>query len=98
MSYHGLGFLDVDAQARELASYAGQLMEDEMVARMPGIISKLQPDLNAAATKAMRSAMQDEAFKQAISSTEGKVMTYGLIGAVAVVVGTSVLTWWLVKG
>ena len=107
MSYHGLGFLE--DQAQELASYAADLMEDEMRQRLPGIIqglqpslqssiNQLQPTINAAATKAMKAAMQDEAFKAAVAGTEGKIMTYGIVGGLGVVVATSLLTWWLVKG
>lgn len=99
-SFRGLGILEdeVDQYARQIADYAGQLMEEQMVQRMPGIISQLQPSLNASATKAMQAAMKDEAFKRAISSTEGKVTTYGMIGVAAVILGTSALTWYLVKG
>ncbi len=107
MSYRGLGFLD--DQAQELASYAADLMEAEMRQRLPGIIqglqpslqtsiNQLQPTINAAATKAMKAAMQDEAFKAAVAGTEGKIMTYGIVGGLGVVVATSLLTWWLVKG
>lgn len=99
-SFSGLGILEdeIDSYAKDLASYAGQLMEEQMVQRMPGVISQLQPSLNTAATKAMQAAMKDEAFKQAISSTEGKVMTYGIVGVAAVILCTSALTWYLVKG
>lgn len=96
MTYRALGFLESEAQ--QLASYAGQLMEDEMVRRMPGIIEQLQPSLNAAATKATRAAMQDSAVKEAIAGTQEKVTTYAAIGAIGVIVGTSLLTWYLVKG
>lgn len=99
-SFSGLGILEdeIDQYSHQLASYAGQLMEEQMVQRMPGIINQLQPNLNAAATKAMQAAMKDEAFKNAISSTEGKVATYGMLGVAAVILGTSALTWYLVKG
>lgn len=97
MSYRSLGFLDVDAEARELASYAGQLMEEEMKARMPGIIASLQPNLNAAATKAVKASLQDAAIKEAIAGTQEKVATYALIGGLGIVLATSVLTWYLVK-
>lgn len=97
MSYRSLGFLDVDAEARELASYAGQLMEEEMKARMPGIIASLQPNLNAAATKAVKASLQDAAIKEAIAGTQEKVATYALIGGLGIVLATAALTWYLVK-
>lgn len=97
MSYRSLGFLDVDAEARELASYAGQLMEDEMKARMPGIIASLQPNLNAAATKAVKASLQDAAIKEAIAGTQEKVATYALIGGLGIVLATSALSWYLIK-
>jgi len=98
MSYRSLSLGFLESEAQELASYAGQLMENEMVARMPGIINQLQPNLNAAATKAVKASLQDAAIKEAIAGTQEKVATYALLGASGVIVGTAALTWYLLKG
>jgi len=92
MSYRGLGG-PVDDMATEVANYAGNLLEQQMVQRIPLILDELRPQIRESAKDAMKYAFADEQFQQALGQTQKNLVWYG-IGAV---VGTAVLTWALVK-
>jgi len=92
MSYHGLSG-PVDDMAQEVAEYAGQKIEQQLVQRIPLILDELRPQLRESAKDAMKYAFDDEQLKAAIGQTQKNLVWYG-VGAV---VGCSVLTYLLVK-
>jgi hypothetical protein len=92
MSYHGLAG-PVDDLAQEVASYAGNLIEQQMVQRTPLILDELRPQIRESAKDAMKYAFQDQQFREAMGQTQTNLLWYGLAGAV----GVSLLTWALVK-
>lgn len=92
MTYRALGG-PVDDMAAEVANYAGNLLEQQMVQRIPLILDELRPQIRESAKDAMKYAFADEQFQQALGQTQKNMVWYG-IGAV---VGCSVLTYLLVK-
>lgn len=92
MSYHGLAG-PVDDLAQEVASYAGDLIEQQLVQRTPLILDELRPQIRESAKDAMKYAFADQQFQQMLGQTQENLKWYAAAGVGA----TAVLTWFLVK-
>lgn len=95
MSYRGLGALGgpVDDLAQQVADYSGQLIEQQMVTRIPLVLDELRPQIRESAKDAMKYALADQQLQAALGQSIQNVKWYAALG----VASTAVLTWLLVK-